>query len=458
MFRAFAGERTEADLALETAADMAARLGERGVEATARAHVGYWRALLGDDRALGNLSDGLCLARSIDDGPAGTVIAINLSHALVHLGRFREAAELYDEGAAFAERHGFADTRGLVFAGNVLEALEALGRWETAGAVMDKIRSRLSPDTVHRWASAFLGWTQIQIHRGQYAEVASSYHRGLEMWQTGYYSGDQLPAGSGLIELAAAGAVPPVEPATVEMWLDGLGPDQAPRGARLVATAARHLVPPATSVEHGRMVETVRDWIGRLRRTAAEYVQTPPVLDAWLAEAEAEVAEATGNPVPDRWAHLVSVWEELGCRFFAARARYRQADALLRGRGGRLASDRAEATRLLGAAGRTAAELGAEPLDRDIADLARRARLRLGDDSAEAPPAPVAPSPFGLTDRELDVLRLVNEGRSNGEIGTELFISTKTASVHVSNILRKLGASNRIEAAAIARRHRFLGR
>jgi len=53
------------------------------------------------------------------------------------------------------------------------------------------------------------------------------------------------------------------------------------------------------------------------------------------------------------------------------------------------------------------------------------------------------------------VLRLVVEGRSNGEIGAQLFVSRKTASVHVSNILRKLGAANRIEAAAIARRHRI---
>jgi DNA-binding CsgD family transcriptional regulator/tetratricopeptide (TPR) repeat protein len=458
MFREFTGERTEADRALETAADMAAQLGERGVEATARAHAGYWRALLGDDHAIRNLADGLRLARSIDDGPAGTVIAINLSHALINLGRFRETAELYDEGVAFAERHGQADTRGIVFEGNVLNALEALGRWEEAGAVMDHIGRRLSPETMHRWASAFLGWTQIQIHRGQYADVVASYHRGLEMWRTGYYGGDQLPAGSGLIELAAAGAVDPVEPGTVELWLDDLHPGQASLGARLVATAARHLIPPATSSEHGRMIETVRGWIGRIRRTAADYFEVPQVLDAWLDAAEAELAEAAGKPVPDRWAHLVAVWDEVGCRFFAATARYRQADALLRAGGGRLAGDREDATRLLEAAGRTAAELGAEPLRRDIADLTRRARLRLGDESAETAPARIASSPFALTDRELDVLRLVNDGRSNGEIGAELFISTKTASVHVSNILRKLGASNRIEAAAIARRHQLLPR
>ena len=86
-------------------------------------------------------------------------------------------------------------------------------------------------------------------------------------------------------------------------------------------------------------------------------------------------------------------------------------------------------------------------------DLATRARLRLEDASHVKAPEPSDPLPFGLTTRELEVLRLMIEGRSNGEIGAQLFVSRKTASVHVSNILRKLGATNRIEATAIARRH-----
>jgi DNA-binding NarL/FixJ family response regulator len=90
----------------------------------------------------------------------------------------------------------------------------------------------------------------------------------------------------------------------------------------------------------------------------------------------------------------------------------------------------------------------------EIDDLARRARLVLALPAATEQGAEARePLPFGLTQRELEVLRLLVDGRSNGEIGSRLFVSRKTASVHVSNILRKLGAANRIEAAAIARRH-----
>jgi DNA-binding NarL/FixJ family response regulator len=64
--------------------------------------------------------------------------------------------------------------------------------------------------------------------------------------------------------------------------------------------------------------------------------------------------------------------------------------------------------------------------------------------------------PDTLTPREKEILALVAQGRTNGEIGRQLFISTKTVSVHVSNILGKLGASGRTEAAAIARRRGLL--
>jgi DNA-binding NarL/FixJ family response regulator len=114
--------------------------------------------------------------------------------------------------------------------------------------------------------------------------------------------------------------------------------------------------------------------------------------------------------------------------------------------------DRDSATERLRRAAPLAAGLDAHPLSGEIADLARRAGIRLTGQDGNGAPAPGAPSGTnaGLTGRELEVLRLVAAGRSNREIAGELFISPKTASVHVSNILGKLGTASRGEAAAKA--------
>jgi DNA-binding NarL/FixJ family response regulator len=134
-----------------------------------------------------------------------------------------------------------------------------------------------------------------------------------------------------------------------------------------------------------------------------------------------------------------------------ARTRYRLAEALAE------AGRREEAQRELLLAVEVADRIGARPLRSALADLARRARLADRPAPAAAggrgaqPGGAAARSPLaGLTDREVEVLRLLAAGQSNKEIGAELFIATKTASVHVSNILAKLGAASRTEAAAIA--------
>ena len=107
--------------------------------------------------------------------------------------------------------------------------------------------------------------------------------------------------------------------------------------------------------------------------------------------------------------------------------------------------------RRLRRAGPLAAQLGAQPLADTITSLARRAGVTL---DAETPDRP---GRLGLTDRELEVLRLVAAGRTNRDIAADLFISAKTASVHVSNIMAKLGATNRTQAAAIAQSQGLFG-
>jgi len=120
----------------------------------------------------------------------------------------------------------------------------------------------------------------------------------------------------------------------------------------------------------------------------------------------------------------------------------------------RTTPDRDIAERRLKAAHESARVLGATILLDDIRNLGRHSRISVRDHNSEPPPESTTRdgANLDLTARELDVLRLLVEGLSNGDIGKELFITTKTASTHVSNILRKMDASNRVEAATLAHR------
>ena len=193
---------------------------------------------------------------------------------------------------------------------------------------------------------------------------------------------------------------------------------------------------------------------------------------AWLAAAEADAARLDQRSDPASWAAAVEAWEAAGDPYELAWVRYRLAESELR-RSGVKADVAADLT----AAWATASRLGAAALIAAIRLLARRARIPLSEaplaDDAHAgadrpadggpsidagsgasvvvPIRPVAPT-HTLSAREIEVLRLVAAGRSNGEIGEELFISRKTAGVHVTHILDKLGVSNRVEAAMAAAR------
>jgi DNA-binding NarL/FixJ family response regulator len=102
---------------------------------------------------------------------------------------------------------------------------------------------------------------------------------------------------------------------------------------------------------------------------------------------------------------------------------------------------------------RAAVHLGALPLQRELERLARRARLDLvGLRPEDAGPLTTGEATLGLTARERQVLRLVARGYTNRQVAAELVISAKTASVHVSHILAKLGVGSRLEAAAVAQR------
>ncbi|MBA9004773.1 helix-turn-helix transcriptional regulator [Thermomonospora cellulosilytica] len=159
---------------------------------------------------------------------------------------------------------------------------------------------------------------------------------------------------------------------------------------------------------------------------------------AWLARAEAEWHRARGDDAPEHWRAVVDAFD-YGFVYEVARSRWRLAESLA------AHGDREAATAEWRRAVEAADRLGARPLRRALADLGRRARLT-------AEPAPEAGPLAALTAREREVLKLVAKGLGNREIAAELYISPKTASVHVSNILAKLGVATRTQAAAIALR------
>jgi DNA-binding CsgD family transcriptional regulator len=192
--------------------------------------------------------------------------------------------------------------------------------------------------------------------------------------------------------------------------------------------------------------------IARLRQRAdaarsfADGVPGGPQRDsaAHLAHATASLTRLTVSDA-DAWAAAVACWSDVGDRWATAVALVREAEAAATsGAADRAASSLREAHAI-------AAELDARPLLGEIEAVSSRTRVSiaaptriiLDESSAER---------LGLTPREAEVLALVAAGRTNRQIGDELYVSDKTASVHVSNILRKLGVNSRVDAAAVAQR------
>jgi DNA-binding CsgD family transcriptional regulator len=168
---------------------------------------------------------------------------------------------------------------------------------------------------------------------------------------------------------------------------------------------------------------------------------------AWQARIDAETARLHGEPAPELWRVAVEAFG-FGHVYEEARSRWRLAEALL------ATGDRAGAAEQATAALEVAARLGAVPLRAAVEALVRRGRLDVAAAGGVRTPDVAAV----LTPREAEVLALLAQGRTNRQIGAELYISDKTASVHVSNIIAKLAASGRTEAVAIAAQRGLLAR
>ncbi len=390
-------------------------------ERTLVAYEGLLIALAGEREAVGGIAErGVLLARDSGLGGIwGAWLAEKWVHSLVWLGRWDEAERVVAEQLDVLDHP--SEPGQLACSWGV--ALLRQGRFDEARQVIDEARTFLasgSQDEMNALLTAAV--VELDTHDRLYDEVAALIGEALER------SGRCLTYG--LPVLVAFGA--------------------AAQADRAENARARH-DPDVAAIADTETTE----WIDRLEHRDRAQWRWEPDGALHLDQARAELARLRGRPDPDRWASVVVGWEALKNPYCEAYARWRHGEAILSGTHGRTAAARRAATVELSAARAIAERLSAIPLLTNIDDIARRARLPSTAagalHAAPSSPSPV-PANLGLTAREQEVLEMVGRGASNGEIAKALYINTKTASVHVSNILRKLGVTNRIEAAAIATR------
>ncbi|HUG48737.1 MAG TPA: AAA family ATPase [Candidatus Limnocylindria bacterium] len=350
--------------------------------------------------------------------------------------RFAEAVDALDASqAVMRERGGVRELRHTDAI--IGQALHRSGRWAEAEQALDR---SLAPPAAE-WGRVVAAYLYVGLGRWPDAEreltmahesvrVSSSsasygpYYAAqaeLRIWR-----GDPAGALAAVLE-----GLPLVESANDLRWMGEL----TMLGARAAADLPADGGPKAAlllerlEVHAGSLLEVGTIFAGEGR--------------AAIALAHAERARAHAADTPDLWLAAARAWQALSEPYPSAYARYRLAQSLL------TAGTRAKAREALAESRQAAGTLRAMPLLNAIDDLAQRARLDVGLD--ERPQADTL-AQYRLTAREREVLALVVGGRTDQQIAEALFISPKTASVHVSNIKAKLGVEHRIEAAAVGLR------
>jgi DNA-binding CsgD family transcriptional regulator/tetratricopeptide (TPR) repeat protein len=445
----------------------------------------------------------------------------NLTTVLDLLGRRDEAIAIAYEGIAEAERAGQATVYGNFLRANAADSLFYLGRWpECRSLCLDALSWNpvgiwyLSPlltlatlevaTNAGESAGRLLGQVLLAIETVSGPQFSVPAHQAAASYALGQED---------LIDAHKAAERGWLRVSDTEDWI------------LMASMAATYLEVDAAIAQDARRRRDFAALASARERSLPVVLRAEAVVRACgvsprtgsrqqaelsLRTARAFRGRMEGHDDAATWNQLSVDWVELGDPYESARARWREAEALLDQAPGQ--STRAVAREPLTAAADTAFKLGAWPLLRAVSELARRAMLPLPKDVEAAlegwsepiagsrkPAAdrrrwPTGPSiewaarqesetlseagksemtvvadfvardnkpaqhDFGLSRRELEVLALIVEGRSNPEIGRRLFITRKTVAVHVSSILAKLGVSGRVEAATAAIRLGMTGR
>jgi DNA-binding CsgD family transcriptional regulator len=442
--RTLQGAEAEGQAAAERALSVARAVGAVEEEATALLVLGSTRTYLGEVKeGIDALRRSLSLALAHDDHETAWAAYANLSDALELAGEHAEAVDVAAAGVELSHRLGLVRRAGIFIAGNLAESLGRMGRIDEAlQTAADAVA--LGSDSASA-ASTQIIRAEFLVQRGRNEEARQ--HAATVRVALGDDPPHQFQAHISFVEAELARADGDLVAARAAV-ARGLGGERAMLARYTWPLAWLGLQIEADDADGFRarrepVPAEILDRAERLWATAAGYELVNPASRGYQALAGAERERLLGANLPAAWERAAAAWREPGDPYPLAYALLRLAEALADG------GDAAGARAPLAEALSLARTLAAEPLCAAAEALARRARI---DVAAAESSAAVDEDPFGLTDREREVLQLIASGSSNAQIGEALFISPKTASVHVSNILGKLGVTRRGEAAAVAHR------
>jgi len=394
------------------------------------------------------------IATTSDAGDPATVRALHHLGSLHHrLGRLDQAVDVYRRGAEAGRAAGRA-WAPYAFDSRLLAGVAAyeVGRWPDALAILE-----LDGEEAPQPGEAMLRAARLYIEAGRGSSGYGGELDAIRPW----WEEDGLVAvlaGGAAIDLHGHAGDLTAALAAHDDAVEVLGriwhrhfQAQTRLSALLLGQLAAHIQRVPTA-ERAHLLSRGKDALADAEEVWARVSEVPgqhgPEAQAWIARARAEAVRLRwlgGEPVEPAglaqgWREAVALFEVYGHRYEVARSQARLGAALQ-------AAGDPTASEVLQAALATAHDLGAEPLLAEIRSAGGRTQGagRPADRLGEA-----------LTPREQEILGLVALGRSNRQIGTQLFISAKTASVHVSNIIAKLGVSGRGEAVAVARERGLL--
>ena len=444
-----------AELARE-AIEIARAVGARDVEAHALNTLGVDIATLGGrDEGIELLRRSLALEQELGEMDHIHRAYVNLSDVLDQAGRVEEAIGLALEGARKAREAGMARSHGSFLLAEAAHRCTRLGRLAEA--------DELTREALNHGATGMPAGlahevrARVLIMLGRFGEAEGNVAEARKLMRRASGAMWVAPIYARVVDLAERdGDIDTVRRAVSDArGLMAGSEEYAFYAGQLYLAALRAEADAAERARASHDSEAEEDAMGAAReltQRAREVASmagaqgTPaPQIVADVAVLAAEESRLEGRSDPDLWRHAAALSRRIGNVLAVAYARMREAEAVLGAGGAR--SDAAPALR---EAHEIALDCGAEPLREACAELARRTRVELAAD--DGPVSAASDDPFGLTPREREVLELVAAGRSNRQIGEELFMSTKTASVHVSRILAKLEVSSRGEAGAVAHR------